>query len=52
MERFADLSAQPLAELISLAGKAAVVTGAAQGIGQAIVRRLAEAGADVLPVDR
>lgn len=36
----------------SLAGKRALVTGAAQGIGYAICRRLAEEGAHVLCLDR
>jgi NAD(P)-dependent dehydrogenase (short-subunit alcohol dehydrogenase family) len=35
-------------ELFNLSGKSAIVTGAAQGIGQAIALRLAEAGASVL----
>ena len=35
----------PLNELISLAGKKALVTGGAMGIGYAIAYRLAEAGA-------
>jgi 2-deoxy-D-gluconate 3-dehydrogenase len=35
-------------ELFDLSGKSAIVTGAAQGIGQAIAFRLAEAGANVL----
>lgn len=38
-------------ELINLSGKAAIVTGGAKGIGQAIVYRLAEAGAKVLVAD-
>jgi 2-dehydro-3-deoxy-D-gluconate 5-dehydrogenase len=42
----------PLSELISLAGKKALVTGAAMGIGYAIAYRLAEAGATVCLVDR
>jgi NAD(P)-dependent dehydrogenase (short-subunit alcohol dehydrogenase family) len=41
----------PLIELISLSGKGAIVTGGAMGIGLAICRRLAEAGAGVLIAD-
>lgn len=43
-----DFSSTPLAELVSLDGRVAVVTGGAQGLGKAIARRLAEAGASVL----
>ena len=43
-----DLTDQPLRDLISLKGRAAVVTGGAKGLGAAIARRLAEAGASVL----
>ena len=43
-----DVSGQTLQQLVSLAGKVAVVTGAGRGIGLAIARRLTEAGADVL----
>ena len=48
---FADVSGASIAELLSLAGRRAVVTGGAQGLGKAIAARLAEAGADVLIVD-
>lgn len=43
-----DVTARPLAELVSLAGKVAVVTGGARGIGLACARRLAEAGAAIV----
>lgn len=48
---FADVSSASIAELVSLAGRRAVVTGGAQGLGRAIAARLAEAGADLLILD-
>ncbi|MDB5724649.1 MAG: Short-chain alcohol dehydrogenase [Novosphingobium sp.] len=44
----ADVSQVALADLISLTGRVAVVTGGAQGLGKAMAQRLAEAGAAVL----
>lgn len=44
----ADVSQVALGDLISLKGRCAVVTGGAQGLGKAMARRLAEAGASVL----
>lgn len=43
-----ELAARPLADLISLRGRAAVITGGGRGIGEAIARRLAEAGANLV----
>lgn len=43
-----DVSGRSISELVSLKRKAAVITGGARGIGLAIARRFAEAGADVL----
>jgi NAD(P)-dependent dehydrogenase (short-subunit alcohol dehydrogenase family) len=47
----AELADRPLADLVSLRGRHAVVTGAAAGIGRSIARRLAEAGASVVVAD-
>ncbi len=41
----------PVRELINLKGKAAIITGGATGIGLAISRRLAEAGARIIIAD-
>jgi len=41
----------PIHELISLTGRRAIVTGGATGLGYAICRRLAEAGAKVMVAD-
>ena len=46
-----DVTAHSLEQLVSLKGRAAVVTGAAWGLGKAIARRLAEAGAAVVIAD-
>jgi len=48
---FADATAVPVARLLDLTGRRAVVTGGAQGLGRAIAARLAEAGADVAVAD-
>jgi 2-dehydro-3-deoxy-D-gluconate 5-dehydrogenase len=42
---------EPLVSLVDLSGQAALVTGAAQGLGYACARRLAEAGAGVVLAD-
>ena len=47
-----DATEVALADLLSLRGRAAVVTGGAQGLGKAIARRFAEAGASVVIGDR
>jgi NAD(P)-dependent dehydrogenase (short-subunit alcohol dehydrogenase family) len=41
----------PLADLLSLRGRTAVVTGASRGIGAAVAARLGEAGATVVAAD-
>jgi NAD(P)-dependent dehydrogenase (short-subunit alcohol dehydrogenase family) len=46
-----DVSGKSIAELISLRGRNAVVTGGARGIGMAICQRLAEAGANIVVGD-
>src|SRR5262249_42943142 len=52
-EVHARVAAPPAASwVLPLEGKVAVVTGAARGIGEATVRRLAEEGARVLCIDR
>lgn len=43
-----DVSGRSIAELVSLAGRTAVVTGGARGLGRAIASRLSEAGANVV----
>lgn len=48
---FSDVSDHSIAELLSLRGRVAVVTGAAQGLGRAIAERLAEAGAKLVLAD-
>lgn len=45
------MEATPIAKLMDLSGKIAIVTGGAMGIGLGIVRRLHEAGANVLIAD-
>lgn len=48
---FPDVSAEPLESLLSLSGRVAVVTGAGRGIGEAVARRLGEAGANLVLAD-
>lgn len=51
MSAIREVSTAPLAELSTLPGRVAVVTGGARGIGLACCTRLAEAGARVLVAD-
>jgi NAD(P)-dependent dehydrogenase (short-subunit alcohol dehydrogenase family) len=51
LARNRDFSDVPLAELLALSAKVAVVTGGARGIGRACCARLAEAGARVVAAD-
>lgn len=48
---FPDVSEKSIADLIALNGRAALITGGAQGLGRAIAERLAEAGANVALAD-
>ncbi|WP_137389056.1 SDR family NAD(P)-dependent oxidoreductase [Rhodoligotrophos defluvii] len=47
-----DYAQRGIAELISLRGRNAVITGGARGLGYAIARRFAEAGANILVGDK
>jgi short-subunit dehydrogenase len=51
MLRAKEKKLKTLAELISLRGKTALITGSASGIGKAMACRFAEAGADLELVD-
>jgi NAD(P)-dependent dehydrogenase (short-subunit alcohol dehydrogenase family) len=48
---FPDVSENSVADLVSLNGRAALITGGAQGLGRAIAQRLAEAGANIALAD-
>lgn len=49
---FSIPSPQPFDQLLSLKGRVAVVTGGTRGLGEAMVRRLAQAGASVVVTAR
>jgi NAD(P)-dependent dehydrogenase (short-subunit alcohol dehydrogenase family) len=51
-ESLGQATASPPVKLFDLSGRVALVSGAAQGMGQATALALAEAGADLLLVDR
>lgn len=48
----ADVSKKPIADLTSLQGRTAVITGGSKGIGRGIATRFAEAGAKVMVASR
>lgn len=48
MTAVADVSGRSIAELVSLSGRVAVVTGGGRGLGKAIAARFCEAGADIV----
>lgn len=52
MKPIADVSHHSIAQLISLTGRTAVITGGGRGLGKSIASRLAEAGAKVVIGDR
>lgn len=52
MESISDVSGRSIAQLVSLTGRTALVTGGGRGLGKAIALRLGEAGANVIIGDR